>query len=64
MPHPTEIWSVAVEVSENSYKLWRVFDSATEPDNLTFTLSVQDKQRVKPVIDPKGLQGNISKLSS
>ncbi|KAL8432425.1 hypothetical protein Efla_000202 [Eimeria flavescens] len=65
VPHPTEVWGVAVEANGGSYKLWRAFDSSTEPDNMTFTPSAQEKLLIKPVVDPKGLQGvdNICDLS-
>ncbi|KAL8450426.1 hypothetical protein Emed_002514 [Eimeria media] len=65
VPHPTEVWAVAVEASGGGYKLWRAFDSSTVADNLTFTPTAQEQQSVRPVIDPKGLQGidNICDLS-
>ncbi|KAL8274078.1 hypothetical protein Esti_001920 [Eimeria stiedai] len=65
VPHPTEVWGVAVEASGGSYKLWRAFDSSTGADSLTFTPTAQEQLKVRPVIDPKGLQGidNICDLS-
>ncbi|KAL8430312.1 hypothetical protein ACSSS7_005980 [Eimeria intestinalis] len=65
VPHPTEVWGVAVEAGGGSYKLWRAFDSSTGADDLTFTPTAQEQLNVRPVIDPKGLQGidNICYLS-
>ncbi|CDJ39357.1 myosin G, putative [Eimeria tenella] len=65
VPHPTEVWGVAVEVDGQNYKLWKAFDSETDPNNLVFTPKAEDRPRVKPVVDPKGLQGldNICDLS-
>ncbi|XP_026190922.1 myosin-8 [Cyclospora cayetanensis] len=65
VPHPTEVWGVAIEASGGSYKLWKVFDSATDPNNLTFTVDPKNKSRINPIVDPKGLQGkeNICDLS-
>lgn len=60
VPHPTEVWGVAVEVDGQNYKLWKAFDSETDPNNLVFTPKAEDRPRVKPVVDPKGLQGNTS----
>ncbi|CDJ60490.1 myosin G, putative [Eimeria maxima] len=66
VPHPTEVWGVAVEVEGGeSYRLLKAFDSATEEDDLTFSPNATERQLIKPILDLSGLQGvdNICGLS-
>ena len=58
VPHPTEVWGVAVEEKGGeNYRLVEAFDSETDANHLTFTPSAGERLQIKPILDPKGLEG-------